>query len=169
MLWNKTRHTQIVAFLKTKIEEALPEYKVLAFPYYFASPQDFAASFGENSNFDPKTYKVKCAIIYYGNFLNSKTKGCEDDPNLFIALKIQLYRTLQQHTVGDVNSHDLLVDDIIDLRNKLLNNLDIEFNRITIHEIAQMGDMINAQQCQFVVGDLGDWVNLRLTIEVNHE
>lgn len=169
MLWNSTKHKQILAFLETKLKEALPEYKVLAFPYYFSSPQDFASHFDEGVNFDAKTYDVKCAILYYGTFVNSKTKGCEDDPNLFVVLKLQIYRTFRQYKFGEPASHDLLVDDIISARNKLLQNLDIEFNRITIHEIVQMGDMTNVQPCQFVVGDVGDWVNLRIAIEVNNE
>jgi hypothetical protein len=169
MLLTKTRYDFIINLLEQKAKEALPEHKVLKFPYYFASPQDFAAQYEESATYSEKTYKVKYLMFEYGTFVNSKTKGCEDDPNLILSLKFQLYRTLQQHKIGDVNSHDLLVSDVIAIRNKLLGNLDLEYNRVTIQDIIQMGDMITAQPCQFVIGDLGDWVNVRLNIEVNHE
>lgn len=166
MNWDESKQALIMDYLKTKSQEAIVGMNIFESPHYFASPQDFAAQVGQSAIYS-KEYKIKYLIFSFSQFKNLK-KGCEEDPNVFLYYKAQLYRTFQQGTLTDPNSHDLLIADLIKLRNYMLNSADIVTNQITIHDIEQLGDMVNIQQSNFVVGDIGDWVNLRFTIEVNY-
>ena len=165
--WDEARQTQILDWFESKSLEALPTMNVMRTPMYYSSPQDFATRHEEQ--YEKGIYKVRYLMFSYGGFVNSRTKGCEHDPIVNISYRAQLYRSTQQPKTAELNSHDLLVADLITLRNYFLNSLDIEQNKVVITDIKQIGQMIAVQESQFVVGDIGDWVNLQFDVEVNNE
>lgn len=164
-LLTKERYIQIVDFLETKVLTILPDMHVFKTPHYFASPQDFAGQVEDNYTSE---YKVKYAMFSYGVFVDSKTKGCDDDPNVNVNFRLQLYRSIQQAKTGQDNSHDLLINDLVDLRNGFLTDRVIELHNIEHEGLVQVGDLVRVQQCEHIVNELGNWVNLRVGVEINN-
>ena len=164
-LWDVTKNTEIMNYLEQKALEAVPTWNVFRTPTYFASPQDFAAVAGDTYT---KPYKCIYAIFEFANFQNSLTKGCEHDPNVLLTYQVQLYRSYQEAIDSGSNSHDLLLGDLIAFRNTILGGLTINPNSVEIIRIDQLGDMQKAINCPYIVNDIGDLVNLRITVEVNN-
>lgn len=158
-------YSEIITYLVTKARTALPSVKVIETPTYFASPQDFAAFVGDSY---VKPYKCKYLIFSYGTFRDSPNKGCDDDPDLFVTFRMQLYRTVQERRAAQSNSHDLLVTDFIALRNAFLINRDIRMSAIVHNALTQTGDMVNAGNSEYIVGDVGDWMNFRVEVEIHN-
>ncbi len=159
------RYTQIIDFLENKSQVALPAMYVFKTPHYFASPQDFAAQVEDAYT---KEYKPKYLMFNYGSFRDDTTKGCDDDPLVKITFIAQLYRSIQQAKTGEDNSHDLLVTDLITLRNAFLLDRVIEPENIEHEALVQVGDFIRFQKCEHIVSEIGNWVNFRVTVEVNN-
>lgn len=161
------RENTIRAYLAAQSLIALPDYAnhIFPTPVYFASAQDFAAMVQET--FVQKTYKVFYLMINFGRFEDSRTRGCDDDPVLTVSYKFQLFRETQEARNSNPNSHDQLVTDMVNLRNRFLATQDITPNQIVHSPLVQVGDMITIQDCEYVVGILGDWMNFRVNVEIN--
>jgi hypothetical protein len=163
-LLTTTSYNAILAFLKNKAEVALPTVNVFDTPQYFASPQDFAAVAEETFI---KPYKARYLMFSYGTF-QDLSKGCDDNPAVNVTFKLQLYRTFQQFKTGGSSSHNLLVNDFIVLRNAFLQDRVIISNNIEHNALTQTGDLVLAGNSEYILNDVGDWMNFRLTVEVNN-
>src|SRR5512141_2271633 len=106
-LLTTTRYNEIINYFANKAAPVIPNVPIFKTPNYFASPQDFAARVNETSIFD-KGYKVRYAMFGFSAFQDSRTKGCDEDPNTKLIFTLQLYRSVQQEKTGQDNSHDLL-------------------------------------------------------------
>lgn len=168
MLWTEAVQTQIIDFLYNKVVATLPGMHGFKTPHYFASAQDFAAQVGDTF---ANTYRPKYFMFSYGTFRDDPTKGCDDDPLVYITFTGQLYRSIQQTKTGQDNSHDLLVKDLINLRNAFLDDRVIATSgaiSIEHQALVQVGDFVRFQKCEHIVNEVGNWVNFRVTTEVNN-
>ncbi len=153
-------------FIKAKLITLLLDVPGFDTPYYFAAPQDFAATVEEI--FIEGIYKVRYSMLSFAGFVDSKTRGCDENPSVFMNYDIQLFRQDQEARDGQPNSHDLLIQDMCALRESFLRDRDIEQNKVTHSALVMRGEMAKALPCEHVSsGVIGDWINFRLTIEVN--
>jgi hypothetical protein len=144
----------------------LPSENVFRTRKLFASPQDFAARTEQTYS---ASFKCSYLMISYAGLRDDPTKGCDDNPVAYVTYWFQLYRDSKEEKNSDngANSHDSLVTDAINLRRDFLNNRTIEMNRMEHQALVQVGDMVKVQPCEHIVNALGDWINFRLTVEVN--
>lgn len=158
------RELQIRTFLQTKAQAALPGMKVMRTRKLFASPQDFAA---RTSQTYIDAFKASYLMISFVGFRDDQSKGCDDDPVSYVTYALQLYRDSQEEKSTGSNSHDLLVADTINLRNAFLVDRVVIAAKIEHQALIQVGEMVKVQPCEHIVGTEGDWLNFRLTVEVN--
>lgn len=157
------RETTIRDFLVTKAASVL-DVPVMRTRKLFQSAQDFAT---RNSLMYEAAFKCSYFMIAFASFRDDATRGCDDDPVTYITYMMQLYRDSQEEKIGKINSHDQLVVDTINLRNIFLENRSILDNKIEHQALVQVGEMVKVQPCEHIVGTVGDWLNFRLTVEVN--
>lgn len=151
-------------FIVAKAQAALPTEYVFRTRKLFASRQDFAAQVEDTYS---EAYKIHYLMFSFGNIQDSPTKGCDDDPVTYVTYLGQLYRSVQEEKSDAPNSHDLLVSDYITLRNAFLEDRVIVSQKVEHRALVQVGDMIKVQPCEHIVDETGDWLNFRLTVEVN--
>ena len=165
-LWTTARQQLIIDFYEAKVLATLAGMHVFKTPHFFATAQDFAAQVQDTFT---SSYKVKYAMFSYETFRDDPTKGCDDDPLVKPTVNLQLYRSIQQARTGQDNSHDLLVDDLINLRNAFLVDRVIVPDNIEHGALVQVGGMVRIQKCEHIAKDeFGSWINLRVTAEVNN-
>lgn len=158
----------IVNFIKDKVLTTLPDFNkhVFTTPIYFPSAQDFAAR--TEDTYNQKTYKIKYVMFSFANYRDA-VKGDDENPDVFLTFNFQLFRQIQQFVTDQPNSHDLIVADMIKLMNSFNRDRDISgFPGKTIahSSLVQSGDMAKAQESEYIVDVIGDWINYRLTVEV---
>jgi hypothetical protein len=164
MNFTQTEETLIRNFLVAKAAATLPSEIITRTRKLFASSQDFAA---RTSQTYVAAFKAHYLMISFAGFRDDPTKGCDDDPVTYVTYALQLYRDSQEEKDNKPNSHDLLVTDAIALRNAFLEDRVIVANKIEHQALVQIGEMIKVQPCEHIVGTAGDWLNFRLTVEVN--
>lgn len=151
-------------FIVAKAQAALPSENVFRTRRLFASRQDFAAQIQANYT---EALKLHYLMLSFAGFRDDPTKGCDDDPVTYVTYALQLYRDTKEEKSTGTNSHDLLVIDAINLRNAFLEDRVITASKIEHRALVQVGEMIKVQPCEHIVDTLGDWINFRLTVEVN--
>ena len=161
---DQAKETVIRDFIVAKAQTALSTEKVFRTRKLFASSQDFAAR--TTQSYIP-AFKAHYLMISLASLRDDPRKGCDDDPVVFITYALQLYRDSQEEKDAKPNSHDMLVRDTLLLRNSFLKDRDIVGDQIVHQALVQVGEMVKVQPCEHIVGTLGDWLNFRLTVEVN--
>lgn len=150
-------HIEILA------SESIPEYEFFRNPVWFSSDKDYLSYISQNYD---QNFPIKYLMLSYSGFKDSRTNGCEEDPDVFVFYKLQMFRRYFQDE--DDNSHDELIHDMITFRTKVLNSLDIEKGK-TILSFSQSGAMVNYTPSEHIIGVFGDWFNFEMKIEVTNE
>lgn len=161
---DETKELAIRTFIVNKAIATLPTEVVFRTRKLFASPQDFAARTDQTYT---DTFKAHYLMVSFANVRDDATKGCDDDPVKYVTYLLQLYRDSQEEKTSLPNSHDMLVSDTMKLTNAFLQDRVIIANKQEHQALVQAGDMIKVQLCEHIVGTVGDWINFRLTVEVN--
>lgn len=150
------------AYIEEETKLVLPNIDVLKSPAYFDNVQDYASYMSRPHS---TNMVIEYLMIGFGEIKNSKKKGCEHDPDVFITYEMQMFRRYYQSDDPAKSSHDILVKDFSILRNRFLNNMDISDGKVHFG-IEQNGRMVKFRPCTYIGTVFGDWFNLTIQIEV---
>ena len=163
--FTKEIEEEIRGFLSNKALGVLPDLPTFITPYYWRSQQEFAGMIKED--FDTQ-FKVNYLIWTLTGFRDSKTKGCDEDPSVFILYKAQLFKEFEEAIDGKPNSHDEIVDQMITLRNRFLVSREIQMNHITHSGLFQLGPIQAPRQSEHIFENcVGEWFNFQVEVEIN--
>lgn len=157
---DKTKELSFRSYIVQTVEQyiTIPTFKSL---WYFNSAQDFLSTEDEEmANNKPISY----FMLGFGNFANTK-KGCEDNPDVFVYYRAQMFQRYFQSDSQASNSHDVLVANLCDLRNGFLRTLELNVPSQQLR-LKQLGEITRFQPCEHIVGVFGDWVNFQIEVEV---
>lgn len=169
--FTKERYDLIMNFIKTHVTATIPDFHFFKTPTYFPGPEKFAKYVGDTYDED---YLVKYAMMSFANFTDQKGKGWDYCPSTKPALYMQVFHEFLEAREDEdqnelPNSHDILVEALIDLRNEFITHREVVGNeQVLLDPIKQMGDLVIVGKCPFIADDdcLGDWINFRFDVEI---
>jgi len=134
-------------------------------PWYFASRQDFAAAVKKEYT---EQYRCNYVMIDFAKTLDSKNKGCDDNPSVFLNYRITMFREFVLGETGIISSSKSLMVDFINVRNKFLRDRDIvQPNKIEHKPLVMLGDKVSLELCPHIANAYGDRIDLNLEVEIN--
>ena len=168
------RELSIRDFYKQKVLLALPTENVSARPIYFSSKQDFIAKFLKSRSPRTSDFKVTYCFIKFLNFRDDRTKGCEDNPNLYVTYGLELFREFEEIRADGTCSHDDLVADMVRLREQFLSNRELTpgSSSAVSSNLVQVGDLVEERASNYIIGRepvIGSWFNFTSFMEINSD
>lgn len=156
------------AWFKSELEPVIPGLTVVSTPYYFTSKQDFIKQSGGTWVNDEQS-RVNYLMINYSNFVDVYNEICEDNPNVLVTYRMQLFKEFEEVRSDGSHSTDDLVAQFIAIKNYLLDHTDILTISDTVvshRNIFQFENAVLFKPCEHVVKCIGDWLNLGIQVEV---
>lgn len=161
--FSQTAESLIRNWIMQIVQDSIPTAERFRSPYYFSTDADYLSFIDQEF---VNNYPIEYFMLSFGMYKNSLKKGCEDDPDVFLIYEAQYFRRFHQDNDANENSHDIIVNNMILLRDKVLQRLDIEPNKKTILSFDQAGGMVKYEESEYVAGIFGDWFNFEITVEV---
>jgi hypothetical protein len=156
----------IRAWLVTKWTTILPaDSNIFEEPWFFASAQDFAAAVEDTYT---EQYLCNYVMFDFGKTVDSKNKGCDDNPSVFLTYTVTMFREFLLGETSIVSSSKALLRDYINARNKFLRSRDLGYpNQIEHKPIVQVGNKISLEPCPHIAKAFGDRIELTIEVEIN--
>lgn len=171
--WTQEKELASRNWIKDTINEVVPDLPVMITPFYFSSKEDFIAQCHQSlvdsmdkSQFE--AFEAYFAEITFLRFQDSDTEGCDDNPVTFVFYNVHIFKQFKDVRSAGTNSHDELLDLVVALHNKFLDDREHPTygEALTRYPLTQPNNLQRRAESEFLVGQIGDIINLQVRMEV---
>lgn len=138
-------------------------------PFYYSSAQDFITqNFNSQvSSINYDTFECNFVMLYFLRFQDSRTQGCDENPLSNVWYGLTIFKHFKDVRGDNTNSHDEIIDLILLVRTRLLENRDHPTIAGLSNTPLEATDNLRRDSiCEFLKDVRGDYQNFKFSVEV---